>query len=56
MAATRDGIPVTWVAIQQHVPARQVIYYRHVRAIMRGMEVDWTFEAHLAGSLVRIRH
>ena len=56
MAATRDGIPVKWVSIQQHDPARHVIYYRHVRGVTRGMEVDWTFEPHIAGALVRIRH
>jgi uncharacterized membrane protein len=56
MAATRDGIPVKWVSIQELDPARHVICFRHVRGITRGMTVEWTIEPAAGGMLVRISH
>lgn len=44
MAATRDGFPVKWVAIQRLDPARRRIYFHHVRGISRGMDVEWSIE------------
>ena len=56
MAATRDGIPVTWAAIQELDPAHHVIRYRHVRGVTRGMTVEWTITPAPGGMLVRIAH
>jgi ribosome-associated toxin RatA of RatAB toxin-antitoxin module len=56
MAATRTGIPVTWVSIQELDPARHVIRYRHVRGVTRGMAVEWTITPGPGGMLVRIAH
>ena len=56
MAATRDGIPIKWVSIQELDPERHVIRYRHVRGITRGMVVEWTIEPVQGGMLVRISH
>lgn len=36
--------------------ARGSIRFRHVRGITTGMEVEWTFDPHEAGTLVRIVH
>lgn len=57
MAATRDGIPVKWVSIEELQPARHGIRFRHVRGVTRGMDVEWIIEpAAAGGSLVRIIH
>ncbi len=56
MAATRDGIPIKWVSIQEFDRARHVIRFRHVRGITRGMTVAWTIEPAEGGMLVRISH
>lgn len=56
MAATRDGIPVKWVSIQELDPERRVIRYRHVRGMTRGMVVEWTIQPGDGGLLVRISH
>ena len=56
MAATRDGIPVTWAAIQELDPAHHVIRYRHVRGVTRGMTVEWTITPAPDGMRVRIAH
>jgi hypothetical protein len=36
--------------------ARGSIRFRHVRGITAGMDVEWTFAPHEAGTLVRIVH
>jgi ribosome-associated toxin RatA of RatAB toxin-antitoxin module len=56
MAASRDGIPVRWTAIQDIDSAERRIAFRHVRGITRGMEVAWTLAPHEDGVLVEIWH
>src|SRR5690348_3946802 len=57
MAATRDGIPVRWVSIEELAPMRHGIRFRHVRGVTRGMDVQWIIEpAAEGGALVRIVH
>jgi ribosome-associated toxin RatA of RatAB toxin-antitoxin module len=56
MAASRDGIPVSWRALQTLDPDTPRIEFRHVRGVTRGMEVAWTFQAMDGGTLVRIAH
>ncbi len=47
MSAWRDFVPVTWTAIQTIEPgdngAPGRITFRHVRGLVRGMEVEWWF-------------
>jgi ribosome-associated toxin RatA of RatAB toxin-antitoxin module len=56
MAATRDGIPVKWAAIQELEPVRQAIHFRHVRGVTRGMVVQWSIEPGAHGTNVGIAH
>jgi ribosome-associated toxin RatA of RatAB toxin-antitoxin module len=56
MAASRDGFPVRWQAIQELFPEEPRITFRHVRGLTRGMEVEWSFTPQDGGTLVRITH
>ena len=56
MAASRDGLPVSWRAVQTLFPEIPRIEFRHVRGITRGMDVAWTFSGREGGTLVRIEH
>ena len=56
MSASRDGIPVTWRALQVLDPEAPRITFRHVRGVTRGMDVAWTFREQAGGTLVRIEH
>lgn len=61
MSAWRDFIPVTWSAIEQveegtaAQPGR--ITFHHIKGLVRGMDVDWTFHPTRDGGItVRISH
>lgn len=41
MGATRDGIPVSWTALQWLEPDARRITFRHVGGATRGMVVEW---------------
>ena len=64
MSASRPFGPVDWptwwtslMAVQTpSSTSRGSIRFRHVRGITAGMEVEWTFGPHEAGTLVRIVH
>lgn len=56
MAASRDGIPVRWAAVQEVDPAERRITFRHVKGITRGMDVAWTLTPNQDGTLVEIWH
>jgi ribosome-associated toxin RatA of RatAB toxin-antitoxin module len=56
MAATRDGFPVKWQAVQHLFPAEPRITFRHVQGVTRGMDVAWSFHPAGTGTLVRISH
>jgi hypothetical protein len=56
MAATRSGIPISWVSEQIIDPAALEIRFTHLRAWTKGMEVVWTFKETDAGVLVEIVH
>lgn len=56
MAASRDGIPVRWQALQELDPETPVIRFRHVKGVTRGMEVVWKFQERDGGTLVTIYH
>ena len=56
MAASRDGIPISWVSEQIIDRERLEIRFRHLRAFTKGMAVVWTFDEQPGGTLVRIVH
>ena len=56
MAASRDGIPVRWTAVQELDLAERRITFRHIRGITRGMEVAWTLTPNDQGVRVEIWH
>jgi hypothetical protein len=61
MSARRDFIPVTWSAIQTVEDESNgrpgAITYQHIKGLVRGMYVVWSFEPRPDGSvLVTIAH
>jgi ribosome-associated toxin RatA of RatAB toxin-antitoxin module len=61
MSAWRNIVPVTWSAIETvepgtaDVPGR--ILFHHTRGLVRGMDVEWSFQPQADGSyLVKISH
>jgi len=56
MAASRDGIPVRWQALQELDPETPAIRFRHVKGVTRGMDVEWRFQERDGGTLVSIYH
>jgi len=56
MAATRDGIPVKWMAIQTLVPEENRILFRHIEGPTTGMDVEWTLVQRGDEVDVTIRH
>jgi ribosome-associated toxin RatA of RatAB toxin-antitoxin module len=56
MAATRDGIPISWVSEQIIDRERLEVRFRHLRAFTKGMDVVWTYEEQADGTLVTILH
>jgi ribosome-associated toxin RatA of RatAB toxin-antitoxin module len=60
MAANRPfGIvnwPTWWLSEMQVDDARPAVRFRHIGGITTGMDVEWAFEAHAEGTLVRLVH
>jgi ribosome-associated toxin RatA of RatAB toxin-antitoxin module len=56
MAAWRDLIPISWVAVQTDDPETPAIHFRHVRGWTRGMDVVWRFAPVAGGTRVTIEH
>jgi ribosome-associated toxin RatA of RatAB toxin-antitoxin module len=56
MAASRDGFPVRWQAVQRLFPDEPRITFRHVRGVTRGMDVEWRFEQQGEQTVVTIYH
>src|SRR5437773_7262587 len=56
MAATRSGIPITWISEQIIDPDRLEIHFHHLRAFTNGLRVVWTFQDAPTGVLVEISH
>ena len=64
MSASRPFGPVDWptwwMSLMSVTPpsssTRGSIRFRHVRGVTSGMEVEWTFDPHQAGTFVRIVH
>jgi len=56
MAATRDGIPISWVSEQIIDRERMEVRFLHLRAFTKGMAVVWTYDETPDGTEVRIVH
>jgi ribosome-associated toxin RatA of RatAB toxin-antitoxin module len=56
MAATRSGIPISWISEQIIDRDGLEIRFHHLKAFTRGMGVVWTFQDASAGVLVEIKH
>lgn len=56
MAATRTGIPVSWVSEQVIDRDALEIRFHHLKAFTKGMRVVWTFTDKPDGVLVEIMH
>jgi ribosome-associated toxin RatA of RatAB toxin-antitoxin module len=56
MAATRSGIPISWMSEQIIDRDRLEIRFHHLRAWTKGMHVVWTFSDTPAGVQVAISH
>jgi ribosome-associated toxin RatA of RatAB toxin-antitoxin module len=56
MAATRSGIPISWIS-EQIIDRETVrIHFYHLKAWTKGMRVVWTFDETADGVLVTIAH
>jgi len=60
MSAWRDFIPVTWSAVETVYPGtgREPgrITFHHVRGMVKGMDVEWSFQVRDSDVLVTISH
>ena len=56
MAATRSGIPISWISEQVIDRERVEIHFHHLKAFTKGMHVVWTFRDAPGGVLVEIMH
>ncbi len=56
MAATRSGIPISWVSEQIIDPEAMEVRFTHLHAWNKGMKVVWTFTQTPGGVLVEIVH
>ncbi len=56
MAATRDGLPISWTSEQIIDRERLEIRFVHLKAFTKGMTVVWSFDEKPEGTLVRIVH
>jgi ribosome-associated toxin RatA of RatAB toxin-antitoxin module len=56
MAATRSGIPISWISEQIIDRERLEIHFHHLKAFTKGMHVIWTFRDAPTGVLVEIKH
>ncbi len=53
MGATRSGIPISWVSEYWTDPVQFRLYFRHLKAWTKGMDVVWTLDP--AGEFTRVR-
>jgi ribosome-associated toxin RatA of RatAB toxin-antitoxin module len=56
MAATRSGIPISWISEQIIDRERLEVRFHHLKAFTKGMRVTWTFQDAPGGVLVEIEH
>ena len=56
MAATRSGVPISWMSEQIIDRQKIEVRFHHLKAFTKGMLVVWTFKETPAGVLVEIAH
>ena len=56
MAASRDGIPISWVSAYWADPETCELHFEHLRAWTKGMKVVWTLTPKADGTEVEILH
>jgi uncharacterized membrane protein len=56
MAATRSGIPISWMSEQIIDREKFEVHFHHLKAFTKGMLVVWTFQENPVGVLVEIAH
>jgi len=60
MSAWRNFIPVTWSAIETVIPGNSDqpgrIIFKHIKGLVRGMDVEWSFTPQGDNILVTIAH
>jgi len=56
MAAMRGVIPIKWTSEFRRDPEKPELWFRHMSAFTKGMEVRWIYEQQQAGILITIDH
>jgi ribosome-associated toxin RatA of RatAB toxin-antitoxin module len=56
MAASRSGIPISWISEQIIDRENMEVRFHHLKAFTKGMDVVWTFRETPAGVVVEIAH
>jgi hypothetical protein len=56
MAAMRGVIPIKWISEFRRDPEKPKLWFRHLSAFTKGMEVRWIYEQQQAGVLITIDH
>ena len=56
MAATRSGVPISWMSEQIIDRKNMEVRFHHLKAFTKGMEVVWTFRETSSGVVVEIAH
>ena len=56
MAATRSGLPISWMSEQVIDREKFEVRFHHLKVFTKGMFVVWTFKETSAGVLVEITH
>ena len=56
MAALRGSIPIKWISEYRRDAAKPELYFRHLSAFTKGMEVRWIYEQRPEGVHITIDH
>ena len=56
MAALRGAIPIKWISEYRRDAAKPELWFRHLSAFTKGMEVRWIYEQRPGGVHIRIDH
>ncbi|MCX6958838.1 MAG: SRPBCC family protein [Verrucomicrobia bacterium] len=56
MAALRGSIPIKWISEYRRDAAKPELWFRHLSAFTKGMEVRWIYEQRPGGVYITIDH
>ena len=56
MAALRGSIPIKWISEYRRDAVKPELYFRHLSAFTKGMEVRWIYEQRPGGVHITIDH